>query len=146
MANRRTNDLFPLMRMQDDASDVFGNLVDDMLGTRGFAATYPGVNLWEDGDAAYVEAELPGVTMNDIEVDVMGDQVTLRGQRKIPDPLQGGTYRRRERPQGDFSRTLDLPWEINPDQVEAKLYDGILTVRLPKSESAKPRKIPVQAS
>ncbi|HEY2585751.1 MAG TPA: Hsp20/alpha crystallin family protein [Tepidisphaeraceae bacterium] len=146
MANRRMNELLPRMQLQDDLADVFGNLVDDVLGTRGFAATYPGVNVWEDGDNAYVEAELPDVTMNDIEVDVMGDQVTIRGQRKIPDPPQGGTYRRRERPEGAFSRMLQLPWEINPDQVEAKLQDGILTVRLPKSESAKPRKIPVQPS
>lgn len=146
MANRRMNDLLPLMRLQDDGGDALGNLWEDVLGARGFAASYPGVNVWEDGDNAYLEAELPGVTMNDIEIDVTGDQVTVRGQRKIPDAPQNGTYRRRERPAGAFSRMLRLPWEINPDQVEATLHDGVLTVRLPKSESAKPRKIRVQGS
>lgn len=146
MAARRTDDLFPLMRLQDEVTDLFGNMVEDVLASRGYGATYPGVNVWEDGDNAFVEAELPGMSMDDIEVDVMGNEVTIKGERKIPDPPQNGVYRRRERPQGAFSRMLTLPWEIDAEHVEAKLHDGVLTVRLPKSESAKPRKIKVQAA
>jgi HSP20 family protein len=128
-----------------DLGDVFGSVFGDALSARTYGAAYPGVNVWEDGDNAYVEAELPGMTMNDIEVTVMGDQVTIKGERKITYP-DDGVVRRRERPQGAFSRMLTLPWEIDPEHVEAKLHDGILTIRLPKSESAKPRKITVQAT
>lgn len=145
MAGRITNDLLPLSRLQSEIGNVFADMFESGLGTRGYAATYPSVNIWEDGDTAYVEAELPGMTMNDIEVAVMGNQVTIKGERKIADP-EGGTFRRRERPQGAFSRMLSLPWEIDAEHVEATLHDGVLTIRLPKSESSKPRKIQVQAA
>jgi HSP20 family protein len=145
MASRFTNDLSPLARLQDEIGDVFGNMFEDALGSRGYAATYPGLNIWEDGDTAYVEAELPGMTLNDVEVTVTGNQLTLKGERKIADP-DGGTLRRRERSQGAFARTLTLPWEVDTEHVEATLHDGVLTIKLPKSESAKPRKVKVQAA
>ena len=99
MAGRITNDLLPLSRLQSQIGNVFTDLFENALGTRTYAATYPGVNIWEDGDIAYIEAELPAMTMNDVEVSVMGNQVTIKGERKIADP-EGGTFRRRERPQG----------------------------------------------
>ena len=145
MAARRNNGLFPLSRWQDDMGEVFGTLIDDAVAARRYGAAYPGVNVWEDGDAAFMEAELPGMSMQDVEVDVIADEVTIRGERKIEDP-SNGTYRRRERPQGCFSRTIGLPWEIDAEHVEARLQDGVLTVRLPKSPAARPRKIPVQAA
>jgi HSP20 family protein len=115
------------------------------LSARSYGAAYPAANVWEDGDNAYVEAELPGMSMDSIEVDVIGNEVTIRGERKIEEP-PNGTYRRRERPAGCFSRTTTLPWEIDAEHVEAKLHDGVLTIRLPKSPAAKPRKIKVQAA
>jgi HSP20 family protein len=133
------------MRLQDDMNEMLGSAVEDALAARGYGAAYPGVNVWEDGDSAHIEAELPGMSMDDIEVDVIGNEVTIRGERKIEDP-QNGTYRRRERPAGCFARTITLPWEIDADRVEAKLHDGVLTVHLPKSPAAKPRKIKVQAA
>src|ERR1700730_18468424 len=99
------------MSRMSNLSDVFGSMFEDALSARTFGAAYPGVNVWEDGDNVYVEAELPGMTMNDIEATVMGDQVTIKGERKINYP-QEGCVRRRERPQGAFSRMLTLPWEI----------------------------------
>jgi HSP20 family protein len=139
------NDLFPLTRLQDEMSDVFGGIVEDAIAGRGYGAAYPGVNVWEDGDAAFIEAELPGMSMDDVDVDVIADEVTIRGERKIEDP-SNGVYRRRERAAGCFSRTVGLPWEIDAGNVEANLRDGILTIRLPKSPAAKPRKIPVKTA
>ncbi|MDB5291807.1 MAG: Hsp20/alpha crystallin family protein [Phycisphaerales bacterium] len=136
----RMNALAPLRRL-DDMTDVF----EDLLSARGFGAAFPGVNIWEDGDNAYIEAELPGVTMDDIEVDVVGDEVMIKGERKIPDE-PGGVYRRRERAAGCFSRRVTLPWEVDPDKVEATLQNGVLTIKLPKSEAARPRKVPVKAA
>jgi HSP20 family protein len=142
---RRIDAFAPLGRTQDDMTDVFGNALEDLLAARAFGAAFPGVNVWEDGDNAFVEAELPGVTMDDLEVDVMGNQVVIKGERNIPDE-PGGVYRRRERPQGRFSRRLTMPWDIDADKVEATLQLGVLTTKLPKSEAAKPRKVPVKAA
>lgn len=142
---RMTNALAPFRRFPDDMTDLFGSALEEMLAARAFGAAFPGVNVWEDGDNAYVEAELPGVTMNDLEVDVIGDEVVIKGERNIPDE-PGGVYRRRERPQGKFARRLTLPWEIDANKVEATLQNGVLTTKLPKSEAAKPRKVPVKTA
>jgi HSP20 family protein len=140
MFGRMMNDFAPLMRLQDEMNQLFENFFDDMPAQRGLSAGYPGVNLWEDGDNAYVEAELPGFGMEDVEVLVTGNELTINGERKIADQTNA-SYHRRERGRGRFSRTMTLPWEIDADKVQAKLVDGVLTVTLPKAESAKPKKV-----
>ncbi len=80
--------------------------------------------------------------MEDLEVLVSGNEVTITGERKIREP-ESANWHRRERSQGRFSRTLTLPWEVDADKVQATLRDGVLSVRLPKAESAKPKKVKV---
>ncbi|MGC9260539.1 MAG: Hsp20/alpha crystallin family protein [Phycisphaerae bacterium] len=106
---------------------------------------YPTVNIWEDGEAAHLEAELPGVKMDDVELFVAGNQLRLAVQRQISTP-DNAVWHRQERISGNFSRTFTLPWELNADKVEAKLKEGILMVDLPKAETAKPRKIKLLAN
>jgi HSP20 family protein len=142
MIARMLNDLAPLLRLQSDMNRMFEDFFQDMPANRPYGQRYPAMNLWEDGDAAYVESELPGVTLEDLDVSVRGNEVTIAGHRKIADQ-QDVAYHRRERAFGDFTRTLQIPWEIDADKVEATLRDGVLTVRLPKSESAKPKKVKV---
>jgi HSP20 family protein len=102
----------------------------------------PPVNVWEQDDALKVELELPGVKNEQIEVSVAGDDLSIKVTR--PDVDQDGvTYHRRERPVGSFSRVVHLPVQVNADRVEADLRDGVLTITLPKAESARPRKINV---
>jgi HSP20 family protein len=132
----------PLLRLQDQMNRLFENYLDYAPPQRPYSATYPAVNIWEDGNYAYLEAELPGMSMNDIEVLVMGNELTLNGQRKSGESADA-SWQRRERGQGSFSRTMTLPWEVDADKVEARLNDGILTVKLPKCESCKPKKIKV---
>jgi HSP20 family protein len=132
----------PLLRLHDDMNRLFEGLFEDMPDARPYGAAYPALNTWEDGDTAYVEAELPGLGMDDVEILVSGNEVTINGQRKI-EAAEGATWHRRERSQGKFSRVLSLPWEIDADKVEARLRDGVLTVRLPKCESCKPKKVKV---
>jgi len=132
----------PLMRLHNDMNRLFEGFFEDRPDVRPYGAGYPALNTWEDGDSAWLEAELPGLSMDDIEVYVSGSEVTINGQRKI-DAADGATWHRQERAQGKFSRTLSLPWEINADKVEAKLQNGVLTVRLPKCESCKPKKVKV---
>ena len=102
----------------------------------------PALNVWEDQGNAYVEAELPGLTLEDIEVLAADGELTIGGRRKAAEP-QAATCHRRERLAGQFRRTVTLPWEIDAAKVEARLSDGVLTIKLPKAESAKPRKVAV---
>jgi len=140
--SRMMSAFVPLARLQSEMNRLFEDFFVDMPTLRPFGAGFPGMNLWEDNDAAYIEAELPGVSLEALEVLVMGNEVTINGERKIPEQKEAA-YHRRERSHGRFTRTLTLPWEIDADKVEAKLQDGVLTLKLPKSETAKPKKVQV---
>lgn len=141
MIARMLNDFTPLVRLQDEMNRLFEGFFDDATH-RPYGSSYPGINLWEDGDSAHLEAEVPGMSMDEVEVLVAGNQLTINGKRKISAP-EKASYYRRERAAGEFSRTLDLPWEIDAAKVTAKLRDGVLTVSLPKCESCKPKKVKV---
>lgn len=104
---------------------------------------FPALNAWEEGDSYFVEAELPGFTMDNIEVEVLGQDVTIKGKRELP-ARENVKFHRHERGHGEFSRVLTLPAEVNAEHVEATLKDGVLTVKLPKAEVAKARKIQVK--
>lgn len=110
-------------------------------GYRGRA--FPHVNLWEEGDNLYLEAELPGVSQGDLDISAVGNELTLRGKRS---PRQGENvaYHRQERGVGEFARVVKLPFEVDADKIEATLKDGVLTLTLPKAEAAKARKIKVR--
>jgi HSP20 family protein len=108
-------------------------------------AGFPAVNVWEENDQVFVEAELPGQDLKSLELFVTGgNQLTLKGERKVPAP-EKGLWHRQERVQGPFTRTVELPYLVDADKVEAKLENGVLLVRLAKHESARPRKINVKA-
>jgi HSP20 family protein len=112
---------------------------------RGFATTYPAVNMWEDPENVYVEAELPGLDPKDLEIHVTaGNQLTLKGERKQNVPEKGVVHRQ-ERPSGTFVRVLTLPSDVNADKVDARFENGVLLIKLAKHEAAKPRKINVKA-
>jgi len=138
MLARMMNDFAPLFRLQNDMNRLF----DDQPTVRPYGEAYPALNTWEDPDAAYLEAELPGLTIDDVEVYVLGTELTISGERKIEQP-QDASWHRRERSHGKFQRTLSLPWPIDADRVEAKLSDGVFWIRLPKAETAKPKKVKV---
>jgi HSP20 family protein len=142
LMNRMTNEFAPLMQLQGQMNRLFESFSEDLPTARPYATAYPALNTWEDGDNAYVEAELPGMSMDDLEIYVAGSELRIAGERKIAEP-QGASWHRRERTQGRFTRTLTLPWEIDADKVEATLKDGVLTIKLPKCESCKPRKVKV---
>lgn len=108
------------------------------------AAAFPPVNVWEDTDCIHVEAEIPGLSLTDLETYVTGGrQLTIKGDRKSSLP-EKGTWHRQERSYGGFVRTLTLPCDVNRDNVDAHFEHGILRVKLGKAESAKPRKIVVR--
>jgi HSP20 family protein len=108
-------------------------------------AAYPALNLWDDGENFYAEAELAGFKIEDIDLTVAGAELQIRGRRESRSK-EGWAVHRRERPNGEFARAITLPAEIDADRVEAALKDGVLRVTLPKAPTAKPRKIEVKVS
>jgi HSP20 family protein len=107
---------------------------------------YPLVNVREEADAFHVEAELPGVTQEQVEVFIRhGTEVTLQGERK-PVGSETGTWHYRERGEGRFQRVLTLPVPVNAGKVEARLEQGVLRLILPKVEAVKPHRILVQGA
>ena len=108
-------------------------------------AGFPALNVWEEGEHVLVEAEVPGLDLKDLEIYVTGgNQLTLKGERKPP-AVEKGVWHRQERQFGKLSRSLTLPFPVDPEKVDARLEDGVLLLRLAKHESARPRKIPVKA-
>ena len=110
------------------------------------AGVFPLVNVTEDKDNYYVRSELPGVTAEDLDITITGDNLSISGERMIPVEDKSAKYHRRERDAGKFSRMLTLPGQVDSEKVEAGLADGILTVVLPKPASTKPRQISVQGN
>jgi HSP20 family protein len=103
------------------------------------------MNVWQDNDNVFVEAELPGMDLSSLEIYVIGgDQLTVKGERKPPE-VDKGIWHRQERVFGSFSRVLTLPVPVDADKVQARLVNGVLTLTMPKSDAAKPKKIPVKA-
>jgi HSP20 family protein len=108
------------------------------------AFTYPPVNLWEDEKNVYVEAELPGLELEKLELLVSeGNELTIKGER-LPPKVEKVVWHRQECLSGKFARVVPLPVLVAPDKVEARFEKGILFVTLPKAEAALPRRIPVK--
>lgn len=102
------------------------------------------LNLWEDESNIYIETEVPGVKLEDIEILATGDELSIKGERTIE---YGDDVKllRRERGSGRFERKTALPVEVDVDQVQATLRDGVLSVTLPKVAQRRPKKVQVKA-
>lgn len=122
---------------------LFGEFLPDMEFSVNRAKAFPPLNVWEDGDIFFVEAELPGFKMENIDVEILGNEITLKGKRE-PENRENVSFHRTERGHGEFTRVLTLPTDVDSNKVEATLRDGVLTIKLPKAEAAKARKIEVK--
>ncbi|MFI5145141.1 MAG: Hsp20/alpha crystallin family protein [Ignavibacteria bacterium] len=97
----------------------------------------PRVDVTEDNDNLYVEADIPGVDKKDVKVSVVGDVLTISGEKKKESRDENKNYYRIERTSGSFSRSFTLPSEIQNDKISAEFTNGVLKITLPKSEEAK---------
>ena len=111
-----------------------------------FSRVYPALNMTEEGDTFFVRAELPGVKGENLDISVVEGRLVIRGERKIEAEEKETNYHRREREAGFFRRTIALPAKVDADKVSASMKNGVLTIALPKSEEAKPRKINVKST
>ena len=99
-----------------------------------------GVNIREEDEVYTLSALVPGLNADDLNIQVLDDVIRIEGEYKLDD----AQYLVRELPHGSFTRTLRLPAVIDADHVEAKIADGVLTLKLPKAESARPKKINIK--
>jgi HSP20 family protein len=133
-----------LDRLQRDIMGAFDRPGAGGASVRG--TPFPPVNLYEGEEGFVLTAEIPGVEGKDLQVTVEDQKLTIRGERAIDYPDDGRTsLHRRERPTGLFRRTFNLPQSANPEKTQAVCRHGILIVRIPKAESARPRRISVRA-
>ena len=139
------NGALALHRLQKEMDQMFGGLLNDKVGPWA-AIGGPAVNVWEKPEGFVLEAELPGFTMNDLDVTVQGGEVILRGERRAPESVSGATVHKRERWHGKFERKLEFPVDLNAENAEAVMKDGVLTLTLPKSPAAAPKKISIKTS
>lgn len=112
-------------------------------GTRQQIAA-PAVDIQEHDDAYTLQIALPGVRQDDVRIETRGNQIIINGQVREEQERERGNYILRERRVGQFYRAFTLPSEVNADQAEATYANGILTLRLPKSETTRSRQIPIR--
>ena len=146
-ALRRWEPFRGLLSMQSDLDRVF----EEFFGRPGLAPAdgvrIPTVDVSETADAVVVKAEVPGVEKKDLEIEVMPDSLSLEAEVTKETEEKEKTYHRRERIWQRFERIIPLPSEVVTDQVKATMKDGVLEVRLPKTERSKattPRKVSVE--
>lgn len=118
-----------------------GFRLPDLLGD-GLRPFTPLADVEETPDAYLVEVELPGVKRDDVDIEIAGRRVTVHGERKEKERV--GFLRKRERTVGRFHYEVTLPGDVDDDHVDAQLDEGVLTVRLPKPESQRPRRIEIR--
>ncbi len=123
----------------------FDRLMDALLTSPTMSQrrqSYPPLNLSEDEEAIYIQCEVPGVRMDDLDITLTESTLTIQGEIKAGE----GTYYRQERPFGAFQRVVRIHQDVDRDGIKATLKDGVLEVRLPKAEALKPRKISIESA
>ena len=125
-------------RMRRMLDQTFGGMLDEPAGW------IPAVDIEELEDTYVVEAEVPGVNRKDVNIEVSGNELTISGE--IKEREREGIMRRRARRVGQFEFRVVLPSDVSPEGVDAKLNDGVLTVRIPKAAGAQRRRIEVKSA
>jgi HSP20 family protein len=134
--------LFETLREMQQLQQQFQRIFDN--NSWRVAGEFPPINVWTSEHSATVTAEVPGLSPEDIEISVVNDTLTLKGERR-PEPLaEGESLHRQERGFGQFARTIQLPYRVDADKVEASFKRGVLTITLPRTEQDRPRKISVR--
>ncbi|WP_375565821.1 Hsp20/alpha crystallin family protein [Oceaniradius stylonematis] len=130
-----------MRRLQAEMNRLF-----DDTGTLRTTRVYPPVNIWLGDNSVVVTAEMPGLSHDDIELTVHDDTLTIRGERPFAANDNEVAWHRRERASGTFARTVELPFRVDPDQVQARFQNGVLAVEMQRPEQERPRRIAVSTS
>jgi HSP20 family protein len=141
LENHKTNSLWrDFDRLNEAITRSF--LDHQTLGT----SNYPAINVYTKEEEGYVQALLPGMELEDIEISIKDNAVNLKGRKKEEELAEGTEVHLREIFSGEFHRTLEFPFRIDADKVKAEYKNGILGIFLPRAEEDKPKKIRIQAN
>jgi HSP20 family protein len=128
--------------LQHRLSDIFGDVAPSTA--QNAEQWMPAVDIRETEDALQMQVELPGIDKKDISIEVKDGVLTISGERRYEKDVNEENVHRIERAYGKFTRSFSLPRNVNADAVEASMKDGVLHVRLPKLDSAKPKAIAIK--
>ncbi len=134
-----------------DMRDRVDRLFKEAFGRSGFeedivastGAYWPAVDVYEDDNSIAVTAELPGMKLEDIKVEVKNHVLSIKGEKKMEKELKEDNFHRMERVYGSFQRSFTLPANVEHEKVKATYKDGVLKIVIPKKEEAKPKEIPI---
>lgn len=135
------NELFSSLREMQRLQDSLNRVLS--AGATNQSTEFPLVNVWTSEQGAIVRAEVPGIAPDDVDISLVHDTLTIRGSRKPEELSEGESRHRHERGSGEFTRSLQLPFGVEGDKVEAKFANGVLQITLPRAEAEKPRRISV---
>ena len=110
------------------------------------ASGYPAMNIWTNPESAVLTTELPGVNPENIDINIVGETLTLSGERQPEQLPEGARYHRQERGYGKFTRSVQLPFQVDTGKVDTRFEKGVLHISLPRAEADKPKKIQVKAA
>lgn len=146
MALVRWNPWTTLPTLQDRINRLFEDAVPAAEGREdvGLFEWRPMVDTYEKDDAIMIKAELPGVKKDDISIDVNNGVLSIKGERKHEEDVNEDNYYRKERFYGKFQRAFTLPDNADPDKIEAGFKDGVLEVKVPKTEQSKGKKVEIK--
>jgi HSP20 family protein len=135
-----------IWREMDQLQREMNRLMESPFGPRRFSpVSFPAINILTREDGLIVTAELPGMKADDIEINISADKLALSGERSLPEVGEDLQYHRRERSHGKFSRSIQLPFMVDPGKVEALFKDGVLEISMVRAEVDKPKKIAVKS-
>ena len=134
----------PLENLREEMEGLFSRAFGEDTGLLPLDRIVPSLDLAETDGAVEVRMDIPGMEAKDIDIQVNGNLLTISGERKEEREEKGKTYHRVERRVGSFSRTVTLPSPVKEAAVDAQYRNGTLTVKLPKTEEAKSKKITVK--
>jgi len=127
-------------RLEREVSQLF----DAYTGLAAPAPDFPAINIWTNPEGSVITAELPGVEPKDIDIQAIGETLTISGERKAEHLAKDVRVHRQERENGRFVRSIELPFPIQADKVDARLEKGILNIYAPRMEADKPKKITIR--
>ncbi len=126
--------------LQDRLNKLFANLPDTRRGE------FPPINIWANDEKAILVAEVPGIEPNDIDLQVVNQTLTLKTKRQAEQATEDQSWHRQERGHGEFSRSIELPYAIDAEKIQATCSQGVLRIELCRAAADIPKKISIKAS
>jgi len=140
----RWQPLRDMITLREAMDHMFGDAMVRPGGEEAFGAGGPAVDMYQTADDVIVKATVPGLAPEDIDVSITGDTLTIKGEFKEEDKVEKDQYVYQERRFGQFCRQMTLPTRVKHDKAKADFENGVLTLRLPKAEEAKPKSIKIK--